>query len=329
MKKILIVRFSSIGDIVLTTPVVRAVKQQVKDSQVHFLTKERFVSVVEENPYIDKVYSIREKITEISQELRRENYDYIIDLHRNLRTLHLKMLLLKPSRSFNKINFEKWLLTKWKINRMPDKHIVDRCFDTVRMLRVKYDGEGLDYFINAQDEVSPGELPPGFRDNYLALVIGGAHATKQLPKEKLIELCYQLKYPVMILGGPAEEALGDEIQEMFPEKVYNAAGKYSLNRSSSLIKNATVVVSGDTGLMHIAAAFRKKIVVVWGNTVPEFGMYPFLPLDKGGFESVEVKGLKCRPCSKIGFEECPKQHFDCMLKIEIKDIVKAVTRLYQ
>ncbi|MBI9036311.1 MAG: glycosyltransferase family 9 protein [Bacteroidales bacterium] len=328
MKKILFIRFSSIGDIVLTTPVVRAVKQQLNDVEIHFLTKERFLSVIEENPYINKVYTIREQISEVKKELKRENYDYIIDLHHNLRTLHLKSILRKPCRSFNKLNFEKWLLVKWKINRMPEKHIVDRCFDAASELGVKYDGQGLDYFIHTDDEVSSDELPIGFKKGYVAVVIGGAHATKQLPKSKLIELCDKLDLPILILGGPAEETLGDELKELFPEKIYNTAGKFSLNRSASLVKNANVVVTSDTGLMHIAAAFRKKIVSIWGNTVPEFGMYPFLPQEAVNYESIEVKDLDCRPCSKIGFKKCPKGHFDCMMKISIDDIVEKVTRLY-
>ena len=90
--------------------------------------------------------------------------------------------------------------------------------------------------------------------------------------------------------------------------IHNGCGRYSLHQSASLLRQAAFVVSHDTGLMHIAAAFGQRIYSIWGNTVPEFGMYPF----RTEYEALEVPGLPCRPCSKIGFAQCPQGHFRCM-----------------
>lgn len=318
MVKFLIIRFSSIGDIVLTSPVVRCLKQQVEGAEVHFLTKKQFASVVATNPYIDKVHVYDNNLTEVIKQLRLEEYDYIIDLHQNLRTAMVKLRLPGINFSFNKLNVQKWLLVHFKIDYMPQVHIVDRYLKTLQLFDVVNDGLGLNYFITPNDEVSVNELPESHRKGYLALVIGANHATKVLPQERLIELCQLLDFPVLLMGGPSEAALGQRIADTVGNQVFNACGKFSLNRSASLIKQARLVISHDTGLMHIAAAFKKNILSIWGNTVPEFGMYPYLP----GNESriFEVKDLPCRPCSKIGHKKCPKKHFNCMMQQSLEQL---------
>ena len=159
MKKILVIRFSSIGDIILTTPVVRCLKQQLPGTEIHFLTKKQYLPILEANPYIDKLYSIHEKIDEVIPELKRENYDQIIDLHKNFRSKGVILKLHKPSTTFSKVNIEKWLMVNLKINLLPKVHIVDRCFQAVEKLGVKNDNQGLDYFIPSKDEVDLKILP--------------------------------------------------------------------------------------------------------------------------------------------------------------------------
>ena len=320
MPKILILRFSSIGDIVLTTPVVRCIKEQVPGAEVHYCTKKAFQSIVANNPYVDKVHVLGDKLGDLVQELKAENFDFVVDLHNNLRTRIIKTRLGKPGRSFDKLNYEKWLMVNFKVNRLPDVHIVQRYLDTAAALGVKDDGKGLDYFIPAQDEVDIHTLPTGFQDGYVAFAIGAQHYTKRLPTERIIEFCERLQEPVILLGGKEDAATGEEIAAHFQNRttiIYNACGKYNLNGSASLVKQAKQVVSHDTGLMHIAAAFQKDIISVWGNTIPEFGMYPF----RTKYKVLEVKGLSCRPCSKIGYKKCPKGHFKCMRDISFDDLV--------
>jgi len=327
--KVLVVRFSSIGDIVLTTPVVRGLKQQVA-AEVHFITKKPFASILTANPNVDKVFAIQKKVAEVLPQLRVENYDYIIDLHRNLRSLQLKLLLSAKSYTFDKINWQKWLLVNWKSNRLPDLHIVERYLQTVAPLGVKNDEAGLDYYIPESQEIN---LPSFFQQNnfaqhstdsppYIALVIGAAHATKRLPEAKLIELCQDIRLPVLLLGGPAEAEQGEHIAATAGKHVLNTCGKLTLHQSASIVRQAWKVITHDTGMMHIAAAFQKPILSIWGNTVPEFGMYPHYPAGITRNTTFEIKNLKCRPCSKIGFSECPKGHFRCMQAISTSDIAQ-------
>ena len=305
--KILVVRFSSIGDIVLTTPVVRMLKTQL-NTEVHFLTKAPFVSLFKNNPYVDSVFQIDKSINEVISDLKKENYDYVIDLHSNLRTQILKLKLGVSAKSYNKLNWEKFLLTNFKTNILPDVHIVDRYLDTIKFLGITNDNKGLDFFLSDADKVDLNEFP----NDYVAIVIGGQHATKILPTAKIISICKKLNKAVLLIGGPDDKARGDEISKA--SGAINTCGDHSLLQSAFLIKNSAYVISHDTGMMHIAAAFKKKIYSVWGNTIPEFGMYPYLS-DKNS-KMIEVQDLSCRPCSKIGYDKCPKGHFKCMQEID-------------
>ncbi|NJB86289.1 ADP-heptose:LPS heptosyltransferase [Lewinella marina] len=320
----MIVRFSSIGDIVLTSPVIRCLKQQT-GSEVHFLTKAAFAATLKHNPYLDRLWTIRRDLSEIAAELVAEGFTHLIDLHGNLRTLELKQRLRwgqlrrgrRPPRvtTFDKLNFRKLLLTRLKVDRMPDRHIVDRYLDAAAPLGVTNDGGGLDYFIGPEEAVAGPDRP------FVAFVIGAAHATKRLEEDQLVEVCARIPSPIVLLGGPDEAALGERIAATGGH-IKNACGRYSLNGSADLVRQAAVVITHDTGLMHVAAAFRKPIVSVWGNTVPALGMYPYLP---GGqpHTQAEVAGLGCRPCSKIGYPACPRGHFRCMRDQDLAEIARA------
>jgi ADP-heptose:LPS heptosyltransferase len=320
--KILIIRFSSIGDIVLTSPVVRCLKKQL-GAEIHFLTKTNFEKILFANPYIDRVFSIEKHTNEVINDLKSMDYDCIIDLHNNLRTRQIKWALGIKSYSFNKLNIEKWLMVNLKINRLPSVHIVDRYLKTVEKLGVINDNLGLDYFIPNTDEIdfitwkNPFQLRGG---DFIAFVIGAAHPTKRLPTDKIIEICKGIEKPVLLLGGKEDSEVGQLIENQLVAKVLNLCGKLDLNQSASIVRQAYKVITHDTGLMHIAAAFKKKIISVWGNTIPEFGMTPYLPSEKSRI--FEVKNLKCRPCSKIGFQECPKGHFECMVLQNIPEIIR-------
>ena len=327
--KILIIRFSSIGDIVLTTPVIRCLKQQA-GAEIHYLTKKNFEKIVMSNPHVDRVFSIEKDISEVLTTLKSMNYDYIIDLHKNLRSLQVKRALSAKSYSFDKLNFEKWLMVNLKINILPSKHIVDRYLETVAHLGVKNDGQGLDYFIPKEDEIDMASVAAEITPPYIAFVIGAAHATKRLPVEKIVDICDKSTLPIVLLGGKEDAVNGALIASKSRHCVVDLCGKLNLNQSASVVKQAQKVITHDTGLMHIAAAFQKDIISVWGNTLPEFGMYPYLPQkskskDWTSFKTdsnfIEVKDLPCRPCSKIGYNECPKGHFKCMKGIDTEGVV--------
>jgi ADP-heptose:LPS heptosyltransferase len=301
--------------------VARCLKQQT-GATIHFLTKGAFAGLPEPNPHIDRVFSFQKEVTEVLPELRRERYDWVIDLHHNLRSLRVKAALGRPARSFDKLNFRKWLLVRLKWDLLPRRHIVHRYLDTVAHLGVRYDGAGLDHFIPPDQELQPETLAPDLSPGaYTAFVLGATHATKRLTEGQMLEICRRHSGPMALLGGPAEAALGDRLAHAAGPHVINACGRLSLHQSASLIRQSARVLTHDTGLMHIAAAFRKKIVSVWGNTVPAFGMYPFYPDGVDLNKTMEINGLYCRPCSKIGYARCPEGHFRCMLDQPVEGIL--------
>ena len=325
MRKILVIRFSSIGDIVLTTPVIRCLKKQIQDAEIHVLTKKKFANLYKTNPYVNKVYEYDDSLKKNIEELKLENYDYVVDLQKNKRSVRVTRALGRPHASFPKLNFRKLLLSTFKINIMPDVHIVDRYFKAVEKLNVRNDFQGLDFFISDKNNFPISELPVEFQNGYYAFVIGGTYKTKILPAVKIIEIINKLRHPVILLGGPDDVERANEIMSAVDSlQVLNFVGKINLEQSASIVKNSDSVLTNDTGLMHIAAAFHKNIVSVWGNTVPELGMYPYLPNESEKCHIVECKDVRCRPCSKLGFRECPKKHFRCMMDIDVNSIIDSM-----
>ena len=234
----------------------------------------------------------------------------------------------KKSFSFNKLNVQKWLLTALKINKMPDVHIVDRYMETVASFGVKNDGAGLDYFVPEKDVVKESDIPTSHLAGYIGLVIGAALNTKKYPLHKLEAFCKEINHPVIILGGKEDAETGKQLSAIDSFKIYNACGKFNLNESADMVRRSKVIISNDTGLMHIAAAYKRPIISLWGNTVSSFGMYPyygqnFLSRQQNTpFDILEVNNLSCRPCSKIGYNKCPKGHFKCMENIAVEDVLQ-------
>ncbi len=327
--KILIVRFSSIGDIVLTTPVIRNLKAQMK-AEVHFCTKSQYSEILSANPYIEKTHLLDGDFSDLTRKLKKENFDVLIDLHNNIRTRRLKFALgIKKNFTFNKVNLKKWILVNFKVNTLPNIHIVDRYMETVKELGVENDNLGLDYFLGEKDKIEIDWLPETHREKFVAFVIGAKFNTKKLPVKRMIELCNKINKPIILVGGKEDQANAKLIEDFFERKdenvsyeegleklgkkaqIFNACGKFSINQSADILSKASYVFTHDTGMMHIAAAFKKNIFSIWGNTTPSFGMYPY----QTKFTVLENNKISCRPCSKIGYSKCPKGHFKCMNEI--------------
>jgi len=327
--KILIIRFSSIGDIVLASPVFRCVKQQIDNCEIHFLTRKSFKAVTENNPYIDKFHYYENNIDKLIKELKQIEFDFIIDLHNNLRSNKIKHSLKKKTYTLNKLTIQKFLLTKLKINVMPKNHITQRSLQTVEALGVKDDGLGLDYFISEKDEVKITDIPASHQLGYVALVIGANHATKKMPTAKLQSLCKKINYPIILLGGKDETIEGQSIASIDPIKIYNACGKFSLNESADLIKKSKLVVSHDTGLQYIACAFNKDVIAIWGGTSPKLAVEPYYGSNYKNnmaypkYENI-VLNLWCQPCSKYGKSFCPLGHFNCMKLHDVNAIASKI-----
>lgn len=329
MSKILVIRFSSIGDIVLASPVFRCIKKQLPDAQIHFVTKKSFQLVTASNPYIDQFFYLDNNFPALIEDLKKENYDCVIDLHKNFRSYKIKKALKKKSYTIRKLSVEKFLLTKLNINLMPGIHITQRSLDTVAPLGVKDDGLGLDYFIPLNDLVSETEIPHSHLAGFIAVVIGASFNTKKLPIHKLQELCQKLTYPIILLGGKEDKAAGETIATIDNIKVYNACGKFNLNESADLIRQSKLVISHDTGLQYIACAFKKPLMAIWGATTPALDVEPYygnLFMDEQQepiFENIYLH-LGCQPCSKYGTDTCPLEHFNCMENQDINLLVEKV-----
>ena len=306
--KILVARFSSIGDIVLCSPIVRCLKEQLS-SEVHFITKDKYKDIIETNPYIDKVYSIQNSTSEVFKSLKKENYDYLIDLHKNIRTFQL-IKFATNYLSYNKQNFMKFLFIKFGINLINDKHIVDRYFESIRNLRVKNDGKGLDFFLDDCDIVDLN----CFDSNYITFAIGGTHFTKILPIDKIIEICNIQDKQLVLIGGKEDYKRGEIIRSQC-KNVINECGKHTIKQSAYIVKNSNFLITHDTGMMHIASAFGIKIISVFGGTHPKLGFAPYLPNSEN--KIIQIENLKCRPCHRFGRSKCPKGHFKCMKNIDV------------
>ena len=306
--KILVIRFSSMGDIIYTTPVVRCLKTQLPDAEVHFLTKPAFKYIYDNNPYTDKLLLLKPNLSDTIAEIKAEQYDYIIDLHNNLRTAIIKARTGIKSSTYKKQTIRKWLSLRFKLKLVPPVHLVDRYMKAVRFLNVSNDGQPINYYIKADYKLS-GLLPATHQSGYVAFIIGATHFTKRMPNEKIISICREINSPILLLGGNDVKTNGDEIAAAIGLKVHNACGLTSLDESVFLVSKAEKVVGFDTGLTHIAEAFNRPIASIWGGTAPELlGVQPYHVKDA---LVVEID-LSCRPCSKFGLEKCPLGHFNCM-----------------
>ncbi len=326
--KILIIRFSSIGDIVLATPVFRCIKKQIPDCKIHFVTKESFKDVTVANPYIDNFFYYNNNLDALIELFKTEAYDYVIDLHNNLRSNKIKSALkVKNSYTLNKLTFQKFILTKLHINIMPKRHITQRSLDAVKPLGVADDGLGLDYFIPPGDNIKTEDLPAPHQLGFIAVVIGASYNTKKMPVNKLTELCEKIKFPLVLVGGKEDETSGKAIANIDPIRIYNACGKFNLNESADILRKSKFVISHDTGMQYIACAFNKFVLAIWGGTSPKLQVQPYYGSNfnnlnpKQLYENI-VLNLWCQPCSKYGKKNCPLGHFNCMQKHDINSIAK-------
>lgn len=317
--KILLIRFSSIGDIVLTSPVIRCLNQQIPGVELHFLTKLQYSTFVGNNPNIHKVLAYNGSLKLLVKELKNEKYDLIIDLHKSLRSRAISRQLSVKTITYHKLNVKKWLYTALKVNKLPKEHLVDRYFKAIKPLKIKNDHLGLDYFIPDSTQIE-SHLP----DKYICFSIGGTYTTKKLPNTKIKAIIEKLKLPIVLIGGQEDIHNASLIEQTTHFKCINLVGQLSIDQSALIIKNASHVISHDTGMMHIAAAFKKPLSVIWGNTHPALGMYPYGYEDNIHLVQMHQVDLKCRPCSKLGFDACPRKHFNCMNLQNVEEIVKNI-----
>jgi heptosyltransferase-2 len=318
MQKILCIRFSSIGDILLTTPIVRVLKAQFPHAEIHIATKASFAHLWEGNPHVHHVHGFDGNILKFAAELRDQGFDIIYDLHKNLRSHVLCLLLGKLPKQINKYTSARKTFIKTKVNTLPG-HLVDR---NLQSLGLQSDGQGLDYFIPAASHVNLSDF--GIKAPYILFAIGAAHQTKVLSYPKMIELLDAIPQQVVLVGDDWDEKIGYRLATLFPEKVLNLCSKTSIAQSASLAQQAAMVIAHDSSMMHISAALKHpKLFTIWGSTHVGLGFTPY----KTKFTAIENTNLPCRPCSTQGSNVCPLGHFNCMNSLDLSAIKRAAQAL--
>jgi lipopolysaccharide heptosyltransferase II len=337
VSNILIIRLSSIGDIILTTPVIRAVKKQFPDARITFLIKKEFIDLVKYNPNIDAILTVdkskgRHGLKELREQIKNEKYDWIIDLHKNLRSTYLKRgsgAVYKTK--YPKLIFKRTLLVKLGINLYKTiRPVYLRYFEAVKKAGITYDNLGTEVYYPAEDEniVREKLLLEGYENTSSIVVLcpGAKHATKQWLPERYIEVAKKLiaekKFTICLAGGREEIQLCEDIKNAVGQKIISLAGSLSLLQSAALLKMGKLCVVNDSGLMHLAQSQKTPVLAIFGSTTKELGFFPFEE------NSVVVEyPISCRPCSHIGREKCPKEHFKCMKEIQVEDVMKGIYKL--
>lgn len=315
--KILVIRLSSIGDVILTTPVMRCLKKQLEGCEIHYLTKVSNAPLLRGNPYIDKMIALDDNVPETLHELRKENYDLVVDLHNKIRTRHIRRKLKCRKLVYRKDTWRKLLYVILKVDLLKDRHVVDRYFDAVTPLGIVNDGDGLDCCVMDEDRIA------GLPEKYVVVACGAQHETKRIPLGDLQALLSMIKVDVVLVGDNFDKHRMKDWGIKYGERVHNLCGKTTLGQLASVISEAKCVITPDTGAMHIAAAYKRPVIVVWGATSPKFGFSAY----GTPHADMEVDRLVCRPCSRTGGRRCPMRHFKCMHLHNWQNVAQTANRL--
>lgn len=327
MLRILCVRFSSIGDVLLTTPLVRALHRRHPEAELYFVTKQAMAPLVIENPHITQVIALdlNERITEFARRLRALGPTHGLDLHGSLRSAALRLLVPCSWSGYSKRKLARTALISTKIS-LYGKHVPvpERYFEAARGLDVEPDGRPPEFFLApaARDRVASWLATRGLdKQPFAALAPGAAHATKRWPIQHwqaLTERLRQLGYGVVAVGGSGDR----ELASALGPNITNAAGEFTLQETGACLARAAVLVSGDTGVMHMATGVGTRVVALFGPTVELFGFFPYAKR-----AIVLERDLSCRPCSAMGTERCPLGHHRCLEEVLPDQVAAAVQRL--
>lgn len=334
--KILIIRLSSIGDILLATPLIRILRHKFPDAQIDFLTKARFAELLQPHPGLNHILRFDEtvgfgELKRIKNHIRRTRYDWILNIHNNLRTAYLCSFL--PAVHLFKINkrvFRRWLLVHFKWNLFREiVPVYQRYLEPLQTFGITDDGQGLDFYVDAVAQQKIADEYASFVSQHqviIGIVPGATYATKRWLPERFAQvadaLARQFNAGIVLFGGKPEIALQAEILSQMKTPALGLAGQLSLQESAAMIQHCQLVISNDSGLMHIAAALKKKLIAIFGSTTRELGFFPAAPE-----QVILEQPLPCRPCSHVGRHTCPKKHFGCMRQIPVSAVLVAAAQL--
>jgi heptosyltransferase-2 len=309
-QKIAIIRLSSLGDVLLTTPVIRALKQKYPNSEIDFIIKKQYADVLKFNPNISNVIIYENNSANF---LKNNRYDLIIDLQNNLRSRRLIRSRTFQIKRFHKPSLKKFLLVHFKINLLRELKTIPQMY--AEAADVQLDEDGLELFI--PDNIFP-QIEKG--KNYIGLCPGSKHFTKSWPKEYYVRLGKSLMargFNVAVIGGKDDSSVCAYVSDQIQGSI-NLCNQNELFQTVANIKQCKAVVCNDSGLMHVASAAGIPLVAIFGSTVKEFG---FVPYHTTNF-LLENNSLSCRPCSHIGRSDCPRKHFKCMMEISPNSVLE-------
>jgi heptosyltransferase II len=329
---ILIVRFSAIGDILLTTPLIRALRARHPDAVISMLTKRQYSPLVSENPHLDEIIGITRKdsLFRIGTLIRRANYTHRLDLHGNLRTLVLKELAPGHWYSFSQRRVARYFLIHNKRNiYREDTPVAERYFEAAEDLDVLPDGGPPEFYLSAEAQERGGtwlsHAGIGHGRPFVAIAPGATHETKRWPVDhwvKLARLIIGTGADIVVLGGPDDSAIAGEIVARSGGRAASAAGLLGLQQTGAVLKQAAALISGDTGVMHMATALNVPVVALFGPTVRQFGFFPY-----NAIATVVERDIPCRPCTPHGGPACPLEHHYCMRQILPDTVMAALSRI--
>jgi ADP-heptose:LPS heptosyltransferase len=326
--KVLLICGTSLADVVFATPIIRALKVQLDDIELHALVDFATAFTLDENPYVDHIHYFNSSFWKNYKRLKSEKFSLIVNLNERWRSKLLTFLFDAETYSLKSIWWKQWLMVNLKIDHLPNIHLVNRMMQAVEPLQIKPDELGLDYFIPEKDKVFIDWLPESFQLGYFVFCINASFNTRKLTVDRMIELCDKINKPILLLGSNDDVETAEVISSFFNKAVsisyeegllqlnkrtivYNACGKFNFNQMASVIKQARAVFTFDNEFVPVASAFKKEIFGLWGNTILLFGRYPY----RTKFTVFENNRVSCRPCSAKGFDKCPKGHFNCMQRI--------------
>jgi len=313
--KILVVRLSSIGDVVLATPLMRCLRKKYPAAQIDFLVREQYSSILSQNPNISNLILFKDNVFELARWIRKEKYDFVLDIHNNLRTCLMTFFSGAKIFRYKNNSFLRFLLVEFGINLYREKLPVFKWYlKTAEPLGVVYDNEGMDLFI---DNKIKDLLSQNLKNGSIGICPVSVWGTKRWPKEYFVEFSKTASQKnncdVLIFGGKNDFDFCEDIKKQVGEKAKNLCG-LSLQETAAALKKCRYVLSNDTGLMHMAEALKVPVVAVFGPTVEEFGFYPQTENSK-----VLSKKYNCKPCSTKGSEKCPVGDFKCMRDISVQE----------
>lgn len=323
-ERFLIIRLSSMGDILLTTPLIRSLHTKYPNSKIDFLVKSQFVDCLVDNPYINKLQKFdtnKDSLSLLRKKIQQKQYNLIIDIHGNFRSFILKrgQKAARNSR-FKKHLFKRFLLVNFGINLYKNiRPVYLRYIDSVKDLNIKYDGHGLDFFVQETVKQKVFELLINnnfdFDKRTICFAPGASFNTKRWPAENFAKVAANLQTSlntqILLLGGPSDVSISQQISLSCPQPVINLTGTLSIQQTASAMSHSHIVLTNDTGLMHLANALKKSTIALFGPTTKELGFYPLPEIST----VIENPNLTCRPCTHIGSHQCPKKHFKCMKDI--------------